>query len=189
LREPARPSFLKELDHGNDRTKIGTLGNSETFTQYLFLTSFVKQHDKFHKISLVVSFSSINLQLVLLKIFANVLLQPETFYKSIAEQIKFERMKKKVSQQDLADHLNLSRTSIINIETGRHRPSLYQVIQIAAFLNIDYVAFIPYQFKKPDNTVPGSSVELKDGLTDEGTTEELDPSSQTAINRFLTDLK
>lgn len=113
----------------------------------------------------------------------------DVFYKLLAEQIKFERIKKKISQQDLGDHLDLSRTSIINIETGRHRPSLYQVLQIAVYLGIDYVSLIPYQFKKPEDLVQEPPIELKDALTDQGTIEELDPSSQSAINKFWSDLK
>lgn len=113
----------------------------------------------------------------------------DTFYRLLAEQIKFERIKKKVSQQDLADHLDLSRTSIINIETGRHRPSLYQVLQIAAYLGIDYFLLIPYQVKKPEASIEEPAIELRDALSDQGTIEELDPTSQTAITKFWSDLK
>lgn len=66
----------------------------------------------------------------------------DLFYQLLAEQIKIERMKKKISQQNLADYLNLSRTSVMNIETARHKPSLYQVLQIANYLNIDYSTLI-----------------------------------------------
>lgn len=114
---------------------------------------------------------------------------PETFYKLLAEQIKFERVKKKISQQNLADHLQLSRVSIMNIETARHKPSLYQVLQIAAYLSIDYVSLIPYQFKKPGESAQDQPVRLKEGLTDQGTIDDLDKPSQTAINNFLSDLK
>ena len=110
-----------------------------------------------------------------------------SFYQLLAEQIKIERMKKDVSQQNLADHLDLSRTSIMNIETGRHKPSLYQVLQIANYLNIDYTTLIPYKFKKP-GTAPGN-VKVNKGLTDDGKVAELDQSSKTAINKFLSNLK
>ena len=113
---------------------------------------------------------------------------PETFYNLLAEQIKIERIKKKISQQNLADHLNLSRTSIMNIETGRHKPSLYQVLQISIYLNIDYTTLIPYKFKRPDDPTSSLSAKLKTGLTDQGTVKELNKPTQSAINNFLSDI-
>lgn len=113
----------------------------------------------------------------------------DPFYQLLAEQIKIERMKKNVSQQDLADHLDLSRTSIMNIETGRHKPSLYQVLQIANYLNIDYTILIPYRFKKPGSSTSMAKVKVNKGLTDDGKVTELDQSSKTALNKFLSNLK
>ncbi|SKA09254.1 Helix-turn-helix [Chitinophaga eiseniae] len=112
----------------------------------------------------------------------------ELFYKQLAEQIKFERVKKDISQQNLADYLGLSRTSVMNIETSRHKPSLYQVLQIATYLNIDYTTLIPFKSTKADDN-NSDSVELKEGLTDQGSIDELDKSSKAAITNFLSGLK
>lgn len=111
--------------------------------------------------------------------------QSESFYKSLAEQIKFERIKRKKSQQGLADHLGLSRTSIINLETGRHKPSIYQLLQIANYLSIDYTALIPFKEKR-DKSREKISVDVKKAIIDYG---ELDKSSKTAVSNFLTDIK
>jgi len=113
----------------------------------------------------------------------------DLFYQLLAEQIKIERMKKKISQQNLADYLDLSRTSIMNIETARHKPSLYQVLQIANYLNIDYAILIPYKFKKSESASSTTKVKVSKGLSDDGKVTELDKSTQTAINKFLSDLK
>ncbi|MBS1511076.1 MAG: helix-turn-helix transcriptional regulator [Bacteroidetes bacterium] len=113
----------------------------------------------------------------------------DVFYTRLAEQIKIERIKKKVSQQNLADFLGLSRTSIMNIETGRHKPSVYQILQIAMYLNIDYTLLIPYKFKKANNLSTIESIKLKEGITDIGKVEELDKSAQNAVTNFLSDLK
>ncbi len=113
----------------------------------------------------------------------------DLFYQLLAEQIKIERMKKKISQQNLADYLNLSRTSVMNIETARHKPSLYQVLQIANYLNIDYSTLIPYKFKRGESTGAITKVKVNKGLTDDGKVTELDKSTQTAINKFLSDIK
>ncbi len=113
----------------------------------------------------------------------------DLFYQRLAEQIKIERMKKNISQQNLADYLNLSRTSIMNIETARHKPSLYQVLQIADYLNIDYSILIPHKFKKSESTGSATKVKVNKGLSDDGKITELDKSTQTAINKFLSNLK
>jgi transcriptional regulator with XRE-family HTH domain len=134
-------------------------------------------------------FSKISLHRGNAKKFRKMLPDSESFYKLLAEQIKFERVKKKISQQDLADHLGLSRTSVMNIETARHKPSLYQVLQIATYLSIDFTSLIPYQFKKLGESSQDQPVRLKEGLTDQGTIDDLDKPSQTAINNFLSDLK
>lgn len=112
--------------------------------------------------------------------------QSESFYKSLAEQIKFERIKRKRSQQGLADHLGLSRTSIINLESGRHKPSIYQLLQIANYLSIDYAALIPFKGKKSDRSKEKISIDVKKAIIDYG---ELDKSSKTAVSNFLTDIK
>ena len=110
----------------------------------------------------------------------------DTFYTSLAEHIKIERIKKKVNQQDLADHLSLSRTSMINIETGRHRPSIYQILQIAAYLKIDFTDLVPFKMKNQTATKKKVTVDVKKAVIDEGS---LDKSQQTAVNNFLSDLK
>jgi transcriptional regulator with XRE-family HTH domain len=65
------------------------------------------------------------------------------FYVAIANKIKIARQVKGVDQESLAQILGLTRTSIINIEKGRQRPSIYQIWLMARFLNIPVIDLIP----------------------------------------------
>jgi len=170
-------------------TKIRVLLFQIIFLHYFFLISLIKLVAKFRKIDLALNGPKCTFALTIAKKICKMLLDPKSFYQLLAEQIKIERMKKDVSQQNLADHLDLSRTSIMNIETGRHKPSLFQVLQIANYLNIDYTTLIPYKFKKPGTSPANTKVKVNKGLTDDGKVTELDKSSQTAINKFLSNLK
>ena len=48
--------------------------------------------------------------------------------------IKEERTKKKLTQVELAEMVNVSRQTIISIETGRYTPSVTLAIKLAAVL-------------------------------------------------------
>ena len=47
--------------------------------------------------------------------------------------IKVERAKKDLTQQELADHLSVSRQTIIAIESGRFNPSVKLALKMALF--------------------------------------------------------
>lgn len=58
--------------------------------------------------------------------------------KKIALKIKFERLKKGFSQEDLAYEAGLSRTSIWKIETGKVSPTVETLAKIAQALGTDF---------------------------------------------------
>ena len=58
--------------------------------------------------------------------------------KKIALKIKFERLKKGFSQEELALQAGLSRTSIWKIETGKVSPTVETLAKIAEALGIDF---------------------------------------------------
>ena len=58
--------------------------------------------------------------------------------KKVALKIKFERMKKGFSQEELAYEAGLSRTSIWKIETGKVSPTVETLAKIAEALGIDF---------------------------------------------------
>jgi len=109
------------------------------------------------------------------------------FYKELGHRIKTERIRKNISQERLGSHLELTRASVINLEKGRHRPSLFQVIQIASFFGLDYTALIPYEIPKLKKKKKDLSLELKNDkvISDE----ELGKSEKVVINSFLSTIQ
>ncbi len=57
--------------------------------------------------------------------------------KILGLNIKFERMKKGLSQEELAELVDISRTAVSFIETGRQNPTVLKIIDIAKALDID----------------------------------------------------
>ena len=71
----------------------------------------------------------------------------DKFYRELGDKIREERLRNFKSQEELASHLDLTRTSIINLEKGRHRPSIYQLLQIADYFKLDYAKLMPISIK------------------------------------------
>jgi transcriptional regulator with XRE-family HTH domain len=67
----------------------------------------------------------------------------ENLYVIIGERIKEKRKELNVKQQKLADEVNINRTSISNIEKGRHQPPLHLLFKICFYLNLDIHSLIP----------------------------------------------
>lgn len=57
--------------------------------------------------------------------------------KVLGLNIKFARIKKNISQEELAELINTSRTTISMIETARQNPTILKVIDIAKTLNVN----------------------------------------------------
>ena len=57
--------------------------------------------------------------------------------KNLGLNIKFARMKKGLSQEQLAEIVETSRMTIIFIETARQNPTILKVIDIAKALDVD----------------------------------------------------
>jgi transcriptional regulator with XRE-family HTH domain len=71
------------------------------------------------------------------------------FYEVLGSNISSIRIKKGLKQEELANHLGLSRPSIVNIEKGNQRPTLFTVLQIARFLNVEVTHLIPEEKRNP----------------------------------------
>lgn len=68
-------------------------------------------------------------------------------YQIVGEKIRFFRKQRKINQLSLASQVNLSRTSLVNIEYGRQQPSLFTLWDIAHSLGVtlhDLIPRIPY---------------------------------------------
>ena len=57
--------------------------------------------------------------------------------KSIGRNIKAERARKGYSQEELAEHADLTRHAISMIESGLQHPKILSVLRIANALNLD----------------------------------------------------
>lgn len=64
-------------------------------------------------------------------------------YEKVGEKIKNQRVHLKKSQVDLAKDLNLSRSTISNIEVGRHQVTLVALYQIAQVLKTKVKDLLP----------------------------------------------
>lgn len=67
----------------------------------------------------------------------------DKFYEELGQRIAIERLSAGVKQEDLANFLELSRASVVNIEKGRQRPSTFLLMNIARYLDIDFNKLIP----------------------------------------------
>lgn len=57
-------------------------------------------------------------------------------YVDLGKRVLEERLRAGWTQQDLACQIGMSRTSIANVELGRQRLMLHQIIDLAAVLNV-----------------------------------------------------
>ena len=106
-----------------------------------------------------------------------------TFYLNLGEAIKVERLRQRISQEELANYLGLTRSSIINLEKGRHRPSVYQLLQIAGMLNIEYTKLVPMPLNVNRNTT--TNEELKEKVQSILDPSEFDNKAKNAVLDFL----
>lgn len=57
--------------------------------------------------------------------------------KTFGLKVKMARLRKNISQEELAELINTSRTTISMIETARQNPTILKVVDIARVLGID----------------------------------------------------
>ena len=62
--------------------------------------------------------------------------------KDLGEKVKLIRKRRKLKQDDLAEFLNLSRSQISNLESGRRNLSLKQLEKLCVFFQVDMSYFL-----------------------------------------------
>lgn len=67
----------------------------------------------------------------------------EILYAALGGRIKAFREQLNMNQDDLAEATSLSRSSISNIESGKHQPPLHKIYDIAVALNKDVFELLP----------------------------------------------
>jgi transcriptional regulator with XRE-family HTH domain len=66
----------------------------------------------------------------------------EPIYDAIGKRIKLFREAVGMTQQQLADICEISRTAMVNIEHGRQRVYIHHLCEIATALDVPLIAFI-----------------------------------------------
>ena len=69
--------------------------------------------------------------------------EQDRFYMLLGSRIREHRVNASLKQEALASFLKLSRASIVNIEKGRQRPSIYQIFEIGKVLNVPVSELFP----------------------------------------------
>lgn len=69
--------------------------------------------------------------------------QQQRLYQLLGENIKAYRIQRQLTQEQLANEIELTRTSVVNIEQGRQHPPLHLLLEIAKALKVTLEALIP----------------------------------------------
>ena len=67
----------------------------------------------------------------------------------LGQKIRLERMKRKMSQEKLAELIDIETGSLSGIESGRHFPSLPTLEKIAINLNVELKALFDFKHLPP----------------------------------------
>lgn len=73
----------------------------------------------------------------------------ETLYKLVGKLIADERIRAKLTQEELAERVGLSRPSIANVEQGRQAIPLHKFFEIATAIGVDATELIPGNVQMP----------------------------------------
>lgn len=63
--------------------------------------------------------------------------EQKQFYDNLGESIKTARKGKMITQEALANHLGISRISIVNIENGKQKPLIHTLVEISLYLKVE----------------------------------------------------
>ena len=113
----------------------------------------------------------------------------ETFYLELGDRIRTERIRREISQEKLAEELDLTRASVVNLEKGRHRPSIYQLLLIAKFFILDFTLLIPVENTAIDKRSKKKKTiddQLKNVVSDQNA---IDDPTKSVVKEFLSSLK
>ena len=69
----------------------------------------------------------------------------KTLLKKFGKNVKIERIKKDLTQEQLAEKMGVSQIYIANIERGKANMSLYKAYELSKFLRVDLRAFLSFE--------------------------------------------
>jgi transcriptional regulator with XRE-family HTH domain len=81
---------------------------------------------------------------------------PESIYRVFGRRLRELREEKHLPQQELAILSGLTRASIANIESGRQRVLLHQMLQFAEALHVDLSNLVPHVPEFEELSDPGA---------------------------------
>ena len=67
-----------------------------------------------------------------------------TLLKKFGKNVKIERIKKKLTQEQLAEIMNVSQNYIANIERGKANMSLVKIYELSNYLNVNIKTLINF---------------------------------------------
>ncbi len=70
-------------------------------------------------------------------------MNPRQYYKDLATNVKIERVRKGLSQLELAEKAGVTIDTVGTIERGTANPALEKVISIALALDVDLNTLVP----------------------------------------------
>jgi len=113
----------------------------------------------------------------------------EIFYEQIGERIRNFRLTAGINQEVFSELLNMTRASIVNIEKGRQRPSIFLLITIAHILNIDYIDLIPVELniERVKHEHPVQDIDFSAVVASSNV--DLNERVKNSINQFMSQIK
>ncbi|WP_310589398.1 helix-turn-helix transcriptional regulator [Fibrivirga algicola] len=102
--------------------------------------------------------------------------EQQRFYQLLGENIKKHRNIRELTQEQLAFAIDLTRTSVVNIEQGRQRPPLYLLVEIAQKLHVTLETLVPTESAFSNGT-----------MLDANTLKAVPEKDVTKLTSFLSD--
>ncbi|WP_313529342.1 helix-turn-helix domain-containing protein [Anaerotignum sp.] len=92
-----------------------------------------------------------------------------------AKAVRMKRLERELSQRDLADKLNMSMRTIINIEKNRSNPKMETIVILAKELNISLDSLI---FDHQSSTIPKCVLDFFAGKSEDEAKKYIDLCKQ-----------
>ena len=102
--------------------------------------------------------------------------QQERLYQLLGENVRRYRNQCGLTQEQLADRIDLTRTSVVNIEQGRQHPPLHLLFQIAKALKVAIQTLIPEE-----------AAFVVDTVLDDNTLKDVSDKDKSKLTAFLSD--
>ena len=116
-------------------------------------------------------------------------LNEERFYEEIGERIRKKRIEAGINQEVFSQLLNLTRGSVVNIEKGRQRPSIYLLITISQIIGVDYIDLVPMDLniqRLPKAVEKPIEINFDEVVS---SSSDLNQKVKTSVNQFISQLQ